>query len=261
MMRSSTDGRGLGMFFLLAFGISWAAWFAGGFLFPGSAGLLVVLGGFGPAIAAVTVSLPFGGGGSGGLIRRIVHWRAPASLYVFALLMPPLLYSIAAAVLHLLVELRVPAGVPSILAYPTALLGAALFGGGQSEVGWRGFALPRLQEALAPLDASLLLGFLWALWYLPLFFIPGVPHLGMPILPYVAIVVGFSVILTWLYNASGGSVPVAVLFHAGAILARGWYPSDLCLGFTSSGAIIVLVVWATAGVLVWRSGEGLGLAG
>ena len=260
-MRSFVHRSQLGAFFLLAFGISWVAWVAGGVLFSGLPGPLVILGGFGPAFAAMAVSFLGGAGDFRELIRRIAHWRVPASVYLYALVVPPGLYLVAAGALHLLADFRFPAAAPSLLAYPGVLLYAAVLGGGQGEIGWRGFALPRLQAAMAPLDAGLLLGFLWALWYLPLFFLPGAPGAGTPLLPHVATIVGLSVIMTWLHNVSGGSALVAVLFHAGTRVAPMWYPLGLCLGFTSSAGIIALIVWVAAGILVWRSGERLGFPG
>ncbi len=82
------------------------------------------------------------------------------------------------------------------------------------EVGWRGFALPHLLRRQSALAASLALGVVWALWHLPNFLLPGFPHRGMPFAAFVLMVVAYSILFTWLYGKTAGSLTVAVVFHA-----------------------------------------------
>jgi membrane protease YdiL (CAAX protease family) len=101
------------------------------------------------------------------------------------------------------------------------------------EIGWRGFALPLLLERFGPWLASVLLGSMWALWHLPLFFMPSMPQFGTPFASYVPYLIALSIILTWLMQRTGGSVILATLFH-GAVntfgvvtigtdaIVRGW---------------------------------------
>jgi membrane protease YdiL (CAAX protease family) len=63
-----------------------------------------------------------------------------------------------------------PAGTPSLAVFIAAFGSILLWGGGMEEMGWRGFALPRLQKRYSPLIASLLIAVVWALWHLPLYF-------------------------------------------------------------------------------------------
>jgi uncharacterized protein len=79
------------------------------------------------------------------------------------------------------------------------------------EPGWRGFALPRLQSHYGPVRASLFLGVLWAIWHLPLFLVHG--WTTAPVWVYVAIITSLSIIMTFGYNLSGGSVIVAIVMH------------------------------------------------
>jgi membrane protease YdiL (CAAX protease family) len=83
------------------------------------------------------------------------------------------------------------------------------------EVGWRGFALPRLQASRSALRASLLLAIGWAGWHLPLFaFSPGMASMGPAgALGWFASLCVGSILLTWLFNSSGGSIGVVALFH------------------------------------------------
>jgi membrane protease YdiL (CAAX protease family) len=90
------------------------------------------------------------------------------------------------------------------------LLGGPL----QEEPGWRGFALPRLQFLYNPIIASVILGFLWQLWHIPLYFTGFYPFDAMAIgMRFIGFLPGV-IVFTWLYNRSGGNLLIAVLFHA-----------------------------------------------
>jgi len=84
------------------------------------------------------------------------------------------------------------------------------------EIGWRGFALPRLQRLHGPLVGSIVLGALWGLWHLPLFLIPSwdTPHGSLPdVALFVILAVSIAVVLTWVFNNTKGSVLLAILAH------------------------------------------------
>ena len=84
------------------------------------------------------------------------------------------------------------------------------------ELGWRGFALPRLQRSHSALGSSVLLSVAWAGWHLPAFFyVPSYAALGLRVLPgfFIGILAG-AIVLTWLYNSSHGSVLAVVFWHA-----------------------------------------------
>jgi membrane protease YdiL (CAAX protease family) len=106
------------------------------------------------------------------------------------------------------------------------------------EVGWRGFALPRLLERQSALQASLVLGLLWGLWHLPTFFIPGTPQAGIPIPAHLVYVIALSVLFTWMYLHTRGSLLLATLFH-GAVNT---------LGFINPAVDPSLRWWLIAGV-------------
>jgi len=120
------------------------------------------------------------------------------------------------------------------------------------EIGWRGYALPRLQAGRSALGASLILGLIWGLWHLPLW-LTGAPG-RTPIL-YAAFVVStssLSVILTWVYNSTGGSLLMVVLLHATFNLpmtlaidelgSRATVPLLLYFGLLVVAAIVVVIV-------------------
>ena len=74
------------------------------------------------------------------------------------------------------------------------------------ELGWRGYALPKLLETRSPLVASLIIGVLWGLWHLPTFFIAGTPQFNHPILAFLVLTTAYSILLSWVVLQTGGSV-------------------------------------------------------
>jgi hypothetical protein len=89
----------------------------------------------------------------------------------------------------------------------------ALFIGPIEEFGWRGVALPLLQRRFTPLGAGLVLGVVWALWHVPSFLMSGTPQSAWSFGPYFIGILALSVIMTPLFNAAGGSILIAALFH------------------------------------------------
>jgi membrane protease YdiL (CAAX protease family) len=81
------------------------------------------------------------------------------------------------------------------------------------EFGWRGVALPLLQQRFAPLWAGLILGGLWALWHVPAFFMSGTPQSGWALGPFFLGVLAVGFLLTPLFNAARGSLLIAALYH------------------------------------------------
>lgn len=202
-------------FVLLTLVFSWAAWLVPLLaLGPEIPELLLAPGGFGPAVAAVAVTWL-----SGDSVRDwLGSLRGDGSRrwLLAALAVPPLLGVAVGTVLVADVGSLSTSRLAQLLPlYPLLVLPPLLVGGGQEEVGWRGFALPRLQSRHSALSASLRLGVVWACWHLPLFVVPGGLYTDQSFALYVPTIVGFSVLFTWLYNGSGGSVPAAMLLHAG----------------------------------------------
>lgn len=245
-------------FVALTLGLSWAIWIPTFVRFePGAVpGALVVPGAFGPIVAAALVTWASGDSVRDWL-RSIVDWRARPRWYLAALGVPVAMGVVVGVALGVGAEtidwdlLR-----RSVAAFPITLAFAAVAGGGQEEPGWRGFALPRLQERYDAFSASLIVGVVWALWHLPLFVFESGTYSGQPYYLYVATVVGWSVLFTWLYNGSGGVVPVAILFHAAINTALnvplpvvGADPDVLFFGTTT------IVGWAAVLAIVLRHGR------
>ena len=101
--------------------------------------------------------------------------------------------------------------LPIVLAISVYMLITVALG---EEVGWRGYALPALQARYSALLASVILGVMWALWHLPLFFDPDTIYGNLPFVVQLALQVPFAILLTWVYNSTGGSVLMVMLLHA-----------------------------------------------
>ena len=105
-------------------------------------------------------------------------------------------------------------GIPSILiAIPYFFL-MLIIGGGQEEFGWRGYAQEPLQKRMGVIPASLLIGFVWGLWHLPLWFMPGDGHSTYPYIAFLIMTTSISIVYGWLYNASHKKLLTVIIFHA-----------------------------------------------
>ena len=177
--------------------------------------LLVGLGALGPLLGAVLVSwLEARGPGVRALFRPLRTWRVSPLWYLAALLGSGAVFVAGMACYALLGGrdagpwLYLPTSAPVVVA-------AIVFPVGE-EVGWRGFALPRLQRRYGAVGGSLILGLAWALWHIPMFQIAGIP-LGL-LAWMIPFFLAGSLYFTWIFNHTGGSLLLAVLTHVGAHL-------------------------------------------
>ncbi len=132
----------------------------------------------------------------------------------------------------------------------------------EEEPGWRGFALPGLQQRFGPMVGSLLLGALWGLWHLPLFlFVAGyngsktgiLGTLG-PFFAFVAGTIALTIVMTWIFNRTGGSVFMTALLHASTNTASGAvFPSPVGLAslYALYWALALVALIATRGRLAY----------
>jgi len=257
----------LATYFGLTFAISWAIWL--GLILgsldiqtlPGAIFNVVAIGG--PSIAALVLTTILGRGDLRRLLAGFSLSRLTVRWTVLALVLPLAMMAVA------IVGSAAAFGAPSrglTLSLAGVLLAEfvrVLFLGGpvQEELGWRGFALPRLQQQINALDASILLGLVWGLWHLPLYFQLGTGHseiLRSGASPAFAIggflgwTIGLSVLFTWLFNQTGGSLIVVMLFHAAVNLAA-FLPAEV----ETAGAaplLNVLITWLVAIGVVVRFG-------
>ena len=169
---------------------------------------------FSPTISALTVSYITGGINEvKHLLAGLTRWRVGLFWYFAAafLFLAPLGITLVYKVLG-----NESAGLKSgeTIASMLEIILFTLFSGPiAEELGWRGFALPRLQAKYNALVSSLILGVVWCCWHIPLFFITGATQMSIPFPIYLILVLTISLYLTWLYNNTHGSLIVTILGH------------------------------------------------
>jgi membrane protease YdiL (CAAX protease family) len=148
--------------------------------------------------------------GLGNFFRRLFIWRAPVRWWLFLLLCIPMIIYTAAAIIG---TIKAPFRfAPWYMVFP-ALAQSLLLGPLGEEFGWRGLALPLLQRRFSPFWASIILGVIWAIWHTPAFLMSGTPQSGWSFGPFFLGLIAITVILTVLFNASRGSLLIAILYH------------------------------------------------
>jgi membrane protease YdiL (CAAX protease family) len=202
-LRAWVETHQVASFFILTFVLSWSMWLLA---YLGGDGILGYaffgLGGFGPLISAATIT-KYTGGSIKKWAAQIVHWRVPGRWYLYAFGLPVVIWTFINLELALLgQEIDVSLLPGRLLTALGTFLLVLTVGGGFEEPGWRGFALGRLQQRLSPVKATLLLGFIWGLWHLPIY---------GPLAPVLITTLAF--FYTYLYNKTG-SVLLVILLHA-----------------------------------------------
>lgn len=216
-------------FFVLAIGLTWLFMITDAL---GSRGILpfrlplpaLLLMGYMPTVAAVVVAgATKGSQGVRDLFRKLLITRVALGWYVFAILGPAvvciasiLMYNLLGGGqrLPLLSAKTASLSAPALILNITLLLVVSGLINGE-ELAWRGFALPRLQARFNALQSSLILGTLWAVFHLPLFFTAGgTSQAGMSFLSFLISLLGLSTLFTWVYNNTRGSVLLAYILHA-----------------------------------------------
>jgi membrane protease YdiL (CAAX protease family) len=248
--------RKVGVFLLLTFGWSWGFWGPKALAAEGlveGVPVLPELGAFGPTVAAfILVTFTNGISGARRLARRAVRLNFPKRWLIPALFLTPLIVFIALGVaIATDASLSFPwAGNPTIL--PIAF-GFIFFLGGpvQEEFGWRGYLLDPLQERLTALGGGLAVGLVWAIWHIPLFFIPSETiYYQNPFLGFAVSITLLSVLMTWVYNNTNASLLPVLLFHTSFNWSQGMFPilnsdpaSLTFVGLLAFTTVVVVVYW------------------
>lgn len=219
-------------YFVLVFGFSWSWWGSLLVLAPGGfpegraqfgpPALFALLAALGPSLVGVVLTwLLDGTVGVKTLFTRLGQWRASLAWYAIATLTTSLLLSVILAGLFFFVS---PVYRPSIISAsnPAGVLGfgvlIGVMAGVLEELGWTGFALPRLQRRYQPLRAAFILGVIWGLWHFVGDYWGRIDSYGSLYLPnfvvFVIEVTAYRILIAWVYNHSQGSLLLAILMHA-----------------------------------------------
>ena len=251
----STESRPLATFFILTFTITWGLGAIAIFLPEQFQRFFGELTGTSPiyflAIAAPTISATIltiawdGWGGLKSLYARLVRWQFDFKWYVLVLLGIPAVGWIAARVTG-------PSPLKSTNT-PTEFLWLLFYilitGPLCEELGWRGCALPRLLKCFNPFTASLILGALWGMWHLPSFFLGGMVQAGLSLPLFLLNALLVSILVTWVYLHTGGSVLMTVLIH---------YTVNICISIIGVAVHVFVVLLLSLNLLVLVYDERLG---
>ncbi len=257
-------------FFAIAFGWSWLLW---GFAIIGARGLVLfpmaksfpfimsvmVLGAFGPAVAALLsiVSLREEGG-----VRAFLKKFLDLRFGLVAWIVPPFVLLACTLVAWLIPEYfglkRAAMLLPNIVIFPLYWLVMVLFGGGQEEIGWRAYIMPKLEARFGFWKGTLLLGLIWALWHLPLWLLPGTSQTYMNFGGFMMLTVGYSFLFSWamkkggyrpllgliMHGTANSLIPVfpILIMQQGAAQPRFW----LWVSLTLASGILIAVLHASA---------------
>ncbi|MBI5969050.1 MAG: CPBP family intramembrane metalloprotease [Deltaproteobacteria bacterium] len=172
-----------------------------------------------PALAALfVIGMTQGTAGLRSYARRLLNWRVGLGWYAFVLFGIPGLYLLAAFLTWTMGEpaFALYTGPWSRFVFAVLLRGSA---GPVEEFGWRGFALPLLQRSFSGLVAAVILGLIWGVWHLPAFLVTGFYRselgfsLSLSFGSFLLQSVAVSIIMTFVYNGTGGNIPLPFLIH------------------------------------------------
>ena len=273
-VESSIRSSPLGVFFILTYAISWL------FILPWSvsespAGLgllpytlpdtfgivMFVLAPLGPALAAVLVTAVIEGrAGVRRLLGRIKRWRVGLHWYMVALfgfLFAWIVGYVAVLGAEPLTALFENWRLFFTVFVPLVLLGILRPSIGE-EPGWRGFALPRLQERYGPVWGTLILGTLVGMYHTPAFFTPFLGPITFPeFVAFQVTAIASSFIYMWVFNGTGGSLLIVILLHAarnaGSGLLTGIFDNLAYGGWAATiidGGALNVIVFSTSAVLL-----------
>ncbi|MHC1784635.1 MAG: lysostaphin resistance A-like protein [Anaerolineaceae bacterium] len=240
-------------FFAVTFLWSWLLWLplvlAGAGVIPISKQLLsaislpvTVVAAFGPAAGTFYCLKTYHGKGA---VRQYLRGLLDFRLGWQAWLIPILVLGGSTWLAWMLPELwgepRAEMLLPSLWVFPPYVLIMILFGGGQEELGWRGYILDPMEARLGPWLGNLLLGVIWACWHLPLFFIPGTGQTFMPFAGFVLLTIGYSWFFAWVRQVSGLRTWAGLITHGWANAFVPLFPTVMIVAGASQSRFWIWV--------------------
>jgi membrane protease YdiL (CAAX protease family) len=254
-------------FFALTFLIAWSIWLPLGILAPGNI-LLTLPGAWAPTFSAlILIGLSEGWNGIREFLKKILHWRVGFQWYLIVL------FGVA-VIAYLAIGLGILFGVPApeptlpnglpreaLIGFLPVVFVINIFVGGPlaEDIGWRGYILPKMRERMTALNASLIIGVVWAVWHLPYFIFPGwnAATGNIPFHWFALLTTSWSVLFAWVY-VNTESILMPVLFHAAINTTLGTLS---VLGQSNSDQIPLLLnivlTWLAVGFVVSIYGKDL----
>lgn len=216
---------------------------------------LQIVGILSPGIATLLLTLYENGlDGVRGVLGGLAAWRFGRLWWGVTLALPPAFAAVLAGAAIALGQDFSPEPMRMLseagVAFVAVILVTVVLSAGE-EIGWRGHLLPLLQARLSAVSASLVLGVIWAVWHLPVFYGAGIDGWVLAV-RLVSIPAG-AVMYTWLFNNTGGSVLAVTLLHAGTnlwgpLLAPQPSTHPAATVFAAENVLIAVVLLAIFGV-------------
>lgn len=254
-------------FVAMTFGWTWTFWMAGAGLAPRAPELgkfLLLLAGFGPSLSGLITVWTFdGGAGLGRWLHRCLNWRLRPIWYTVAFLGPPL-----AMILAVGADAAFGGALPSSpsaghvgLAVVQFMLILLINGPLGEEIGWRGYALQPLTAQMGWRRAGLIVGAVWGLWHLPLFFIPGMAQAQMPIALFMTSALALSVLMARMAVNTAFSVPPALTLHWAINAWPAFIPIIPDGGHDRPYVLLIGILFVVASIVLATPGPGPPQAG
>ena len=210
---------------------------------------LWLLGTFAPSLVALALTArKYGTTGVRTLIGRIFQWRLAVRWYVFAISYVAVIKLIVAVAHRMVIGAWPRFGHDGPVVMLVAILLSTPVQSGE-EVGWRGYALPRLAQSMGYARGELLLGVLWACWHLPQFFVAAADTYRQSFPVWSLQVIALSVTMAWLYTKSNGSLLLMMLMHAAVNNTKDIVPSAVSNPAGTFSLHASLVMYLTVAVL------------
>lgn len=200
----------LAAYVLLVFGMEWLLVLA--LQTVATPFVALFIGAWLPNIAGVLITAVVDGrDGLRRLFGRVMRWQVEFKWYVIAWWVPVIIVMLALS-MYALSGHALPAVAPEALVIPLLLVNVVLGPLGE-ELGWRGTALPLMQERWNVIAASLMLGIMWGLYHVPTFLLPGLPQNNVPPLAFLLGAMALNIFMVWMFNHTHGSLIMPFLAH------------------------------------------------
>jgi len=215
-------------FFIVTFLWSWLIWLplvlAGFKIIPITKELLTsitipvsILAAFGPAVGAfVSLRTLQGKGSIGTYLKSFLSLKFGWKVWVTIFSILGLSAAISWFIPELFGESRLPMLLPNIYIFPIYWVVMIFLGGGQEEIGWRGYILAFLENRFGNWLGSIILALVWACWHIPLWFIPGTSQTYMNFFGFIMLTLGYSFFFSWIMKSSGKRPFAGLIVHGTA---------------------------------------------
>jgi membrane protease YdiL (CAAX protease family) len=187
--------------------------------------VIIIFGACGPAIGAIISIYTIEGKDSLKIFLKSFlslkfGWKTWISIFLF--------FGISSFTAWILPEFfgenRIETYLPSVYIFPIYILMMVFLGGGQEEIGWRGYIMPHLEKKFGLIIGGFVLGIIWAIWHLPLWFVSGSPQIYMNFFGFMLGCIGYSYIFSWIIKKSNNHLLSGLFAHGVANAFAALFP-------------------------------------